>query len=109
MLNWKNPPWAGCNNSPDFQRIFRGDVKMLVNAGVDAIHIDDPYIPALSASKGIGCFCIHCEKLFKLYLTKYFSLNELQQFNIHNIVLFDYRSYIIENYNIVNAKQYKGE
>ena len=59
MSKWSPVPYWGCVNSPQYREIYLDCLKKLVDAGVDAIHTDDPASNIAAANWG-GCFCEHC-------------------------------------------------
>ncbi len=64
MRKWKVKPWWGCVNSPEYRKSYLAHAKLLIDAGVDTIHMDDPGLNFRAADWG-GCYCPHCQEKAK--------------------------------------------
>lgn len=59
MLAWK--AWWGCMNSPEYRKVYLDHVKMYLDAGADALQMDDPGENDTAVRWG-GCYCAHCRE-----------------------------------------------
>ncbi|MBC8869074.1 MAG: hypothetical protein H8E44_06630, partial [Planctomycetes bacterium] len=107
MEAWPNSwqHWRGCHNSPGFRKVFYEGVDTLVDIGCDAIHVDDWEMVLAPASTGRGCFCPACMELLRGYLKQTYSEEQLHEFGIEDVNVFDYGKYLRSRYGITNADE----
>jgi len=108
MRTWspKHPWWTGCHNSPDFRRLFREELKDFVQAGADAVHVDDWEMSATSARRGAGCFCPHCMAGFRQWLKQHLTAERKAQLGLGDLEHFDYREYLRRKAGVKDAADY---
>ena len=61
---WMHNAWWGCVNSPEYRESYLAHAKLLIDGGVDLIHMDDPDINVRAIEWG-GCYCKYCQKKAK--------------------------------------------
>ncbi len=78
-----HPAYWFCSNSPDYRRYLLDQTERACLAPVDGLHIDDYRGTSACAAWNGGCFCQHCIREFRGYLTRTgkLSASEAQSFN----------------------------
>ena len=111
MVKWrmKFPLWVGCHNNADFRRLYQAEVKQLVEAGADAIHVDGWEMAAASAARGQGCFCPGCMAWFRAYLERHVPPDALPELGVEDVDTFDYRAHLNAKCGIADAKAYRAK
>ena len=111
MVKWrmKFPLWVGCHNNPDFRKVFQAEVKQLVDAGADAIHVDGWEMAVYSTERGQGCFCPGCMAWFRAYLKQHLTPDALRELGIADVDTFDYRAHLNAKCGIADAKTYRAK
>jgi hypothetical protein len=61
MRKFPRIPWWGCVNSPAFQDAYRRQARIMIDAGVDSIQMDDPGCNYAAVAWG-ACWCAHCRE-----------------------------------------------
>jgi hypothetical protein len=109
MSKWnpEHPRWTGCHNSPEFREIFMKEADALIEAGVDAIHVDDWMITHQTGQHGLACFCPSCTKGFRSYLRETLAPEELVQMGIGDIASFDYAKHLVEREKVTSQIDYR--
>jgi hypothetical protein len=60
MRAWKGV-WWGCVNSPEYRKSFLDHAKLMIDAGADVLHVDDPGMNYRAVDWG-GCYCQYCRE-----------------------------------------------
>jgi len=95
---WIQPhmPYLMCHNNPTWQEILKERACEQVDAGVDAIHIDE--IEGIGGHLYLYGLCNYCIDGFRRYLKERFTTAELLgRFGIENVEAFDYREYLLSH------------
>ncbi len=89
-----NPPYLMCHNNPAWQQILKERACEQIEAGVDAIHIDE--IEGIGGHLYLYGLCDYCTDGFRRYLRERFTAVELlERFGIADVDSFDYREYLL--------------
>lgn len=89
-----NPPYLMCHNNPTWQEILKKRAKEHIDAGVDAIHIDE--MEGIAGHLYLYGLCDFCVNGFRKYLKERFTPQELRdKFGIADIEQFNYRDYLL--------------
>lgn len=92
---WRPPGnlWM-CVNNPAVERCYVEYLKSSMDAGAQVMQRDEPGGNENAISWG-GCFCEHCMKTFRGYLSKNTNAGEQRQLGIDDIETFDYRNLLM--------------
>lgn len=89
---WKRTLW-GCVNNPDLERGYLTYLKKYIDVGADVMQRDEPGCNHLATRWG-GCFCDHCMRGFREYLSQHTSADERRRLGINDLASFDYRKHL---------------
>ena len=91
-----HPPYHFCTNAPGYRHYLKYQLRRVMAAGTDWLMIDSaiPTIGALNARYG-GCFCQHCRRGFREYLTGRLGDDERRRYEIGDLASFDYRDFLL--------------
>lgn len=89
---WKRTLW-GCVNNPELERGYLAYLKRCIDAGSQVIHRDEPGANA-SATRWGGCFCEHCVKAFRGYLSRHTTARQRERLGIGDVRTFDCRRHV---------------
>ncbi len=92
MRGWKGSYW-GCASSPEYRASYVAFANRAVDAGSDALQMDDPTMNMSAVNWG-GCFCEHCTAGFRRYLQEHAAADDLAKWGIQDLAQFDYREYL---------------
>jgi hypothetical protein len=92
MRGWKESYW-GCVNSPEYRASYLAYAKRAIDAGCDALQMDDPRTNLAAVDWG-ACFCSHCMEGFRQFLKQKRAELEPQTLGIEDWESFDYKEYL---------------
>jgi hypothetical protein len=83
-----------CRNNPVWRDYLKKIIKIMIDAGVDGIQLDEAELPITSLKAG-GCFCKDCRKQFREFLKEIKTAGKLDaQWANLNLDSFDYKDFI---------------
>jgi len=88
-----HPAYWFCTNSPGYRKYLRHQVKLIMTADVDGLHIDDYNGTAGTEWQG-GCFCKYCMEAFREYIKKNVPAKRLKRCGIDSPENFDYGEFL---------------
>ncbi len=83
-----HPAYWFCSNSPEFKACVRENIKRGMACKPYGIMQDGPSATLAAVREG-GCYCFYCRKLFKKFLKKTYTPDQLIKKGIKNIETFD--------------------
>lgn len=109
MVAWnpERPQWQGCQNHPDFRKLFFAAADGLLTAGVDGIHVDDWELNLTNVQAGRGCFCEGCLAGFRQYLQQHLPPDEAKELGVGDLATFDYRTYLKAHDLVTDSEDYR--
>ena len=83
-----------CRNNPVWRDYLKKIIKLMIDAGVDGIQLDEAELPITSLKAG-GCFCKDCRKLFRAFLQTEKAQGRLDpKWNDLDLSNFDYKTFV---------------
>lgn len=83
-----------CRNNPVWRDYLKKIMKIMVDAGVPGIQLDECELPITAIGSG-GCFCKDCMKQFTQYLREQKALGKLgAEFDEIDLDTFNYKDYL---------------
>jgi len=98
------PAYWFCTNAPGYRKYLKHQVKLIMSADLEGLHIDDYNGTAGTEWRG-GCFCPHCMKAFREYLKENVSRQRLNACGVNSLDGFDYGKFLRDQG--VTVKQYR--
>lgn len=95
-----HPAYWFCSNNPDYRAYLRDQTERACSTPIDGLHIDDWRGTAAAAQWFGGCFCEHCRRAFRVWLSQNTEL-----LNASERDAFDYRTYLREKG--ITAEQFR--
>lgn len=87
-----------CRNNPVWRGYLKQIIKLMIDAGVPGIQLDEAELPITSIGSG-GCFCKDCMKQFTRYLTQRRAEGRLgPEWDELDVASFNYREYLLKNH-----------
>ncbi len=83
-----------CPNNPEYSRIFLNHARFALDAGVDYFQMDGVQLNALMSHYG-GCFCPHCIRGFRDYLTAHSTGAQRESWGVTDLSRFDYAAFLL--------------
>ncbi len=87
-------PYWGCTNHPLFRQQVIARAKAGINAGANMLHLDDHLGTYAAAQFEGACFCDHCVRAFRDWLSEQYSPDELKALGVEEIESLDYRQLV---------------
>ncbi len=98
----KNHPhicYQMCRNNPVWRDYLKQIMKLMIDAGVPGIQLDEAELPITSIGSG-GCFCKDCMKQFTAHLKQRKADGLLgAEFDAIDLDTFNYKDYLIETHS----------
>ena len=107
MVTFGPKTFTGCCNHAAFRKLFFGEARQLVEAGVDSIHVDDWEMNASWVRHAGVCFCEACRSGFRDWLSRRCTPAELTALGVAEIASFDYRDHLKKN-GVPDAASYRA-
>lgn len=83
-----------CRNNPVWRDYLKQIMKIMIDAGVAGIQLDEAELPITSLRAG-GCFCKDCRKQFREFLKELRAAGKLdEQYADLDLETFDYKKFI---------------
>jgi hypothetical protein len=83
-----------CRNNPVWRNYLKKIIKIMIDAGVDGVQLDEAELPITSLKAG-GCFCKDCRKQFRSFLQDLKAAGKLDpQWAGLDLDSFDYKDFI---------------
>lgn len=82
-----------CHNGPFWSEYYKKVTVPLVDVS-QGICQDNIGVPPFTSAK--GCFCTHCEKLFREHLKSLYTESELSKMGIDNLDSFSFKKYALD-------------
>ena len=92
MRGWGERYW-GCVNSPEYRESYLAYAKRAIDAGCDALQMDDPRTNLAAVDWG-ACFCPHCMDGFRKFLKEKQRELDTKGLGIEDLETFNYREYL---------------
>jgi len=85
-----------CRNNPVWRDYLKQIIKLMIDAGVDGIQLDEAELPITSLKAG-GCFCKDCRKQFRAFLQGEKAAGRLHaQWHSLDLDTFDYKQFVVD-------------
>lgn len=101
------PAWWFCTNSPLYREYLYSRLRQVIDAGTDALHIDDYTGTAGAVTWLDACFCPACMEGFRQYLQAHLSEERKKELDLGDLATFDYRRYLSEKG--ITPQRYRAE
>lgn len=88
-----HPAYWFCTNAPGYRKYLRNQIRLLCQANIDGLHIDD-YNGTAGAEWQGGCFCRHCMAAFREYLRENVSVTRLKECGVGSLADFHYGRFL---------------
>jgi hypothetical protein len=88
------PTWFGCTNHPAFRAFVRERVAQEMRGGAAGLHVDDHLGTAHTVAFLGGCFCDHCMKAFRAWLSTNGTAATRKGADVSDWESFDYRDLV---------------
>lgn len=106
-FNPKSPWYWGCHNRSAFLQSCLDRAQTGLDAGIDLIQFDDWLLTVHAGSWSASCYCPECTAGFRDYLRARLSPEQCQQLGIADLATFDYREYLRQHDQVVDAADYR--
>ena len=92
-----------CLNNTEFQAFFKGKLSLVMDSGVDGVHIDELQTRYFASQEG---YCDACMDGFRGYLTRKFDDASLHdRYGVTSIDSFDFRDHLAQEGNLARPPQ----
>jgi hypothetical protein len=97
VKNHRQIAYQMCRNNPVWRDYLKKIIKIMIDAGLQGIQLDECELPMTSIGAG-GCFCRDCMNGFRDYLKRLKSAGKLcEALMDEDLERFDYAGYLLKN------------
>ncbi|TAH73690.1 MAG: hypothetical protein EWM47_02770 [Anaerolineaceae bacterium] len=94
VVNHSKTCYQTCRNNPVWRDYLKKIMKIMIDAGVAGIQLDEAELPITSLRAG-GCFCKDCKKQFREFLKELRANGQLDsQYDDIDVENFDYQKFL---------------